>query len=98
MILSRPRAALRALSLLPVLAVSAACTLQVGGGGEPSALRDYVGVNGLLADPAATKHRPSPDVTLDRLGAARLVGVSQPRVPSTSLMRGAASERTPGSP
>ncbi len=86
MIPSLPRAALRAAVLLLALAVSAACTVQVGGGGKPSVLVDYVGVNGLLADPAATAHRPSLGVTLDRLWAARLTGVTQPRTPSSGMV------------
>ncbi len=87
MIVSRSRAALRALSLVAVLAVSAACTLQVGGGGTPpSALGDLVGVNGLLADPAATRHRPSLEVTIDRAWAARLTGVALQRTPSAAVV------------
>lgn len=89
------RAAFRA-SLVPVvLAASAACTLQVGGGGKPSALVQYVGVNGLLADPAATEHRPSLGVTLDRLWAAKLVGVPTTHLPSTSMVQGLLDEADP---
>ncbi|WP_404390970.1 hypothetical protein [Humibacillus xanthopallidus] len=34
------------------------------------------------------KHRPSAEVTLDRIGAARLTGVALQRVPSAALMEG----------
>ncbi|MEO7449177.1 MAG: hypothetical protein ABI336_12965 [Humibacillus sp.] len=86
MILSLPRATLRVAVLVLVLAVSAACTMQVGGGGKPSVLHAYLGANGLLADPAATAHRPSLDVTLNRLWAARLAGVAPGRTPSSGMV------------
>ncbi|WP_185748902.1 hypothetical protein [Humibacillus xanthopallidus] len=71
-----------------VLVALAACTVQVGGGAKPSALRDHVGINGLLADPAAMRHRPSLEVTIDRVGAARLTGVAVQHVPSATLIDG----------
>ncbi|HET8986984.1 MAG TPA: hypothetical protein VFN43_00600 [Humibacillus sp.] len=82
------------LTVLLALAVSAACTVQVGGGGKPSPLVDYVGANGLLADPAATAHRPSLDVTLNRLWAARVVGVAATRTPSPSMVAVALTDAT----
>lgn len=89
------RTAFRVVLLLVVLAVTASCTLQVGGGGKPSALTQYVGVNGLLADPVATVHRPSLQVTLDRLWAARLLGVPAKHAPAAAMVEGLAADAEP---
>ncbi len=86
------RTAFRVVPLLVVLAVTASCTLQVGGGGKPSALTQYVGANGLLADPVATVHRPSLQVTLDRLWAARLLGVPSKQAPAAAMVESLADD------
>lgn len=81
---------------MPILLVAlAACTVQVGEGAKPSALVSLVGENGLLVDPAAAVHRPSLDVTLSRLAAARILGVSEGPSPDPTMVKQLLKQASP---
>lgn len=83
-------------ALVLAATVLSACSVQVGGGGQSSALTRYVGANGLLADPAAVVHRPSIDTTLYRLSAARLIGQKVDRWPDRSMAETLIAAAPPG--